>query len=245
MNESILKGKNCLITGATGSLGIHLAKELAKKGCNLFLISKTPSKLEDLAKQIESEYKNIIVQTEICDLRQSKEIQNTIGKVKDKFDSIDILVNSAGILQFSPFIETELDDFDAMFDINVKATYIFCREFAPGMIRNKWGRIVNIGSSSAYTGFKDTSLYCSSKHAVLGLTRSLFKELIEYNVRSICVSFGTLQSEMGKEVTKKHNLSSKTFLNPKEIAEYIVYTISFDDQLITDELVLNRIHEYD
>ena len=73
----------------------------------------------------------------------------------------------------------------------------------------------------------------------------MFRELIDYNVRAICVSFGALKSEMGKEVNRKYNLSPDTFMNPEEIAKYIVFTISFDDQLIADELVLNRIHEYD
>lgn len=245
MPKNILKDKNCLITGATGSLGVCITKELARKGCNLFLTSRTPDKLEDLKVQIETEFKNIKVFYETCNVEKNNEIYEVIKKAKSTFKTIDILINSAGIVQFDNLLNSTVDDFDSMFNINVRATFVFCKELAQDMIKKNWGRIVNIGSTSAYTGFSDSSLYCASKHAVLGLTRSLFKELIKYNVRPICISFGTLLSEMGGEVTRKYNLKPDTFIDPKEVAEYIVFAISFDDQMISNEVLLNRIHEYD
>jgi len=245
MPEKILKGKNCLITGATGSLGVYIAKELAKKGCNLFLTSRTSEKLKDLKKQIESEFDNVKVFYGVCNLKNDNEIYEVINKAKKTFGTIDILINSAGIVQFDSLPDSTIDDFDSMFDINVRATFIFCRELVQGMIKKNWGRIVNIGSTAAYNGFADTSLYCASKHAVLGFTRALFKELINYNIRPICISFGTLLSEMGKEVTRKVDLQPDTFIDPKEVAEYIVFAISFDGQMVSNEVLLNRIHEWD
>lgn len=245
MPNDILRGKNCLITGATGSLGICLAKELAKKGCNLFLTSNTLEKLKDLKAKIDLEFNDIKVFYGVCNVEKTDEIYDVIQNAKNSLKTIDILINSSGIVQFNSLIESTIKDFDSMFNINVRPTFIFCKELVPDMIRKNWGRIVNIGSTSAYTGFADTSLYCASKHAVLGFTRSLFKELINYNVRPICVSFGSLLSEMGKEVTRKHGLQPNTFIDPKEVAEYISFAISFDNQMIPDEILLNRIHEYD
>jgi 3-oxoacyl-[acyl-carrier protein] reductase len=243
MPENILKGKNCLITGATGFLGVCITKELAGKGCNLFLTSRTPEKLEDLKTQTETEFRDIEVFYKTCNVEKNNEIYEVIEKAKSTFKTIDILINSAGIVQFDNLLNSTVDDFESMFNINVRATFIFCKELVQDMIKNNWGRIVNIGSTSAYNGFANSSLYCSSKHAVLGFTRSLFKELINYNVRPICISFGTLLSEMGEEVTRKYNLKPDTFIDPKEVAEYIVFTISFDGQMVSNEVLLNRIHE--
>ncbi len=68
------------------------------------------------------------------------------------------------------------------------------------MVKNKWGRIVNVGSSSAYSGFRETSIYCASKHAILGLSRAIYNELKDYNVRTFCISPGSIKTEMGKQV---------------------------------------------
>ena len=105
------------------------------------------------------------------------------------------------------------------------------------MKKKKWGRIINIGSSSSYQGFSEGTIYCASKHALLGLSRSLFAELKEAKIRTFCISPGSIKTDMGKQ-DKKQNY--KTFLDPKEVAEYIVYSINFDKELVTEEIRLNR-----
>ena len=106
------------------------------------------------------------------------------------------------------------------------------------MIKSGWGRIVNFGSSSAYTGTRKTSLYCASKHAILGFSRALHEELKEYNIRTFCVSPAGVKTKMGKLI-ENHNFN--TFLNPKEIVEYVAFICSFDNEMISEEIRLNRI----
>ena len=105
------------------------------------------------------------------------------------------------------------------------------------MADRRWGRIINIGSSSAYAGFKNTAIYCASKHALLGLTRSLHDELRHRNVRCFCISPGSIKTEMGRSVTGQ---DLETFLDPQEIAEFVVHVASYDCSMITDEIRLNR-----
>ena len=101
----------------------------------------------------------------------------------------------------------------------------------------QWGRVVNIGSSSAFSGFKDTSIYCASKHALLGLSRALYQEMRDSNVRVISINPGSIKTEMGK---KSDDQEFSTFLNPEDIAKYLIFSIAIDSELIAEEIRLNR-----
>ena len=237
MNQ-ILCGKNCLITGATGGLGKEIAKEFAKNGCNLFLTGRNNDKLNSLKNELEND--QIKIDFEDADLSDDGEIQKLIEKVKNTFVNIDILVNCAGVFPVKLLSDSTIEDFEKCFGVNVKAAFVLCKEFSQGMISKKWGRIVNIASSSAYAGFKNTSIYCSSKHALLGLSRSLHSELKEHNVRTFCVSPGSIKTPMGKSVIGQNY---ETFLNPNEIAELIVRLVSFDNEMISQELQLSRMDQ--
>ena len=105
------------------------------------------------------------------------------------------------------------------------------------MKKKQWGRIVNLGSSSSYSGFKNGSIYCTSKHAILGFSRSLHSELKEDNIRVFCISPGSVKTKMAK---KSKDQNFETFLNPKQVAEFIVHAISYDNEMIADEIRLNR-----
>ena len=236
--KQILQGKNCLITGSTGGLGKEIAKEFAKNGCNLFLTGRNIEKLNSLKDELEKN--QIKIDFQQADLSDTDEIQKLFEKVKSTFSSIDILVNCAGVFPVKLLSDSTIDDFEKCFSVNVKAAFLLCKEFSQGMISKKWGRIVNIASSSAYAGFKNTSVYCSSKHALLGLSRSLHSELREHNVRIFCVSPGSIKTPMGKSVIGQ---SYETFLNPTEIAELIVHLISFDNEMVSHEIQLNRMNQ--
>ena len=239
MNQ-ILHGKNCLITGATGGLGKEIAKEFAKNGCNLFLTGRNNEKLSSLKNELENDVSEIKIDFEDADLSDADEIQKLIEKVKSTFANIDILVNCAGVFPVKSLSDSTVEDFENCFSVNVKAAFVLCKEFSQGMITKKWGRIVNIASSSAYAGFKNTSIYCSSKHALLGLSRSLHSELKEHNVRTLCVSPSSIKTSMGKSVIGQNY---ETFLNPNEIAELIVHLVSFDNEMISQEIQLSRMDQ--
>tara|TARA_Y100000385_G_scaffold160442_1_gene166552 strand:+ start:2265 stop:2978 length:714 start_codon:yes stop_codon:yes gene_type:complete len=232
----ILENKNCFITGATGGIGREIAFELASKKCNLFITSTNSNELLKLENLLKLKY-GISVYSKCGDLNLINDIDKIIESAKVNFKSFDILINSAGIFEIKSLKESTLQDFEKTFNINVRAPFIFCKEFMVDMRKNKWGRIVNIGSSSSYSGFENSSLYCSSKHALLGFSRSLQSELKHDNIRSFCVSPGSVNTEMGK---KAINQNSDTFIDPKELANLVSYIISYDDQMIIDEIRLNR-----
>lgn len=237
---NVLNNKNCFITGATGGLGREIAKQLIQNNCNLFLTARSEQKLKKLKSELDeintNNYK-IIYST--CDLTKDYQIKKTIKSIRKSLHHVDILVNCAGIFQIKSISQASLEDFDKILAVNIRAPFLFCKEFSLDMMKQKWGRIINIGSSSSYSGFKNGSIYCSSKHAMLGLSRSLFAESKEHNVRIYSVSPGSMKTKMAR---LSNDQDYETFLSPAEVAKYIEFIIQFDGNLISEEIRLNRIN---
>ena len=226
-----LEGKNCLITGATGSLGSKLATMLDALGCNLYL---TGTKIDKLVQLSESLCRKSHFSAE--DLSHESGAENLAQRVSCVLD-IDILINSAGAFSIDNIEDVSKKKFDKYMSINVRSPYRLCRYFCSGMKERRWGKIINVGSSSSYSGFKGGSLYCMTKHALLGMSRALFEELKEYNVQVSCVSPGSMQSEMAKISTDQ---DFSTFLRPEDVAAQIVNVLSMENNMVCNELRLNR-----
>ena len=229
--------QNCFLSGATGGLGLEIANELVKNGYNLFLTSKSEKSLKTLKNNLISINSNSEIHYCSGDLNQVSDIEKIIHNCRKHFSSIDILINCAGIFVVKSLKTSSLKDFETSFNVNCRAPFIFSKEFSKDMISKKWGRIVNIGSSSSYSGFKDTSIYCASKHAMLGLSRSLYNELKEKNVRTVCISPGSIKTPMGKKVK---NQNYEDFIDPKEISKILVSVIQLNNEMVIDEIRLNR-----
>ena len=238
MKRKVFKNKNCFISGATGGIGKSIAMKMAENECNLFLTSTNHTKLKNLKEEIISIYgKKTKIYYKDGDLNKIQDINNIITMAREKIHTVDILVNCAGIFLVKFLSDSNLDDFDKTFNLNIRAPFIFCKEFSEDMIKNGWGRIINIGSSSAYTGSKETSLYCASKHALLGFSRALHEELRKYNIRTYCISPAGVKTEMGKLIK---NQRFDTFIDPRELAEYVTFICSFDGEMVSEEIRLNR-----
>jgi len=234
--KNVLKNKNCLLTGATGGIGKELAKQLIKENCNLFLTSTNSKKLNKLKNELKCSKKTSIFYKS-SDFSDMNNISKLIKEIRNKMKKIDILINGAGIFKIKSISKSSIQDFDSIFNVNIKTPFILSKEFSKDMEKNNWGRIVNIGSSSSYSGFENGSLYCSSKHAILGLSRSLHSELKQKNIRVSCISPGSTQTKMGK-ISKEQDFS--TFLKPQDVARYIIFSLTFDDEMVIDEARLNR-----
>jgi len=230
--DSILRGKRCLLTGATGGLGRALATVLCAAGVDVFLTGRDEEALARFARQVGS------TRFAAADLGSTEEVLSVASKASDAVGGIDLLINNAGIFPIRPLGETSVVEFDACFDVNIRAPFLLCRHFAPRMAARGWGRIVNIASSSAYSGFRNTSIYCASKHALLGLSRALFDEYKGSGVRIFCVSPGSIRTAMGLTLVDQ---SPDSLLDPSEVATFIVDLISYDGTMTAEEVRLNRI----
>ncbi len=231
---NLFESKTALITGGTSGIGLEIARELASQKANIVLLYRDVLKYELVCSEIKK--LGVSVDGIRCDLSDEAEVRK-VQKIVSEI-SIDILVNSAGVFPIKSILNSTESDYDECFNVNVKAPFLLSKSVARQMVAKRWGRIINIGSSSCYNGSGETGLYCSSKHALLGLSRSLFKELKQYNIRTFNVSPGSTQTRMGVADTRQ---DFSTFITPQEVAKYVCFVASFDSEGVSEEIRINRI----
>lgn len=217
--------KSILITGATSGLGESLSLSLVDE-YRVFCIGRNEAKLKAL--------NSAGCHTLKIDFLKS---DSWIDQVKDFCPDVDILVNNAGIFPIKNLSQSSIEDYDNCFRVNVRAPYILMQLYLEKMKAKESGCVVNILSSSAYNGSKDTALYCASKHALLGLTRSAFLEYRGTGVNVCSVSPGSMQTPMGATDTRQ---DFSTFIETEEVTNFIKNLIKLNKSMVIDEVRLNR-----
>ncbi len=226
----VLNSKRALLTGATGGLGREIAKALARRGVRLFLSGRNEPALGELLRELSASGRT-------ADLMRVEEVEGLVESARQALGGVDVLVHSAGVFPVVPLAETSLETFDRCLAVNLRAAFLLARALAPSMAARRWGRIVLVGSSSAYSGFPDTSAYCASKHGLLGFSRALHEEFRRANVRTLCLSPASIKTPMGRTSIGQ---DFETFLDPSEVAAFVVDLISLDGAMIAEEVRLNR-----
>jgi len=228
--------RNALITGATGAIGFEIAKVLLKHEYNLFISGTNSIKLSNNIEYLRNVGPGEVFGT-LCDLKHTENVYSLISAANEKYKIFDVLVNSAGIFPQKSFLDISDLEINSIFNVNILSPFIITREIAKEMKKKNWGRIVNIGSSSSYSGFSGGSLYCATKHALLGFSRALHEELKHHNIRSFCISPSSTKSKMGEDTIGQ---DYTTFLDASDIAKYVAFAISFDSNIVTEEIFLKR-----
>jgi 3-oxoacyl-[acyl-carrier protein] reductase len=223
-----------VVTGAAGGIGSAVAVAFARKGARLVLSSRDKEALERTCQSVR-EAGAAGAECIAADLSMEKDIAllaQHLGR-----SSVDVLVNNAGVFPTGSFLDTDLARLDDCLAVNLRAPFALCHAVVPHMKSQAWGRIVNIGSSSAYAGIAGSSLYCTSKHALLGLSRAMHVELRGHGIRTYCISPGSVKTKMGLDVP---NQSFETFIEPEEVASAVLFAVEADGNLVCDEIRLNR-----
>jgi NAD(P)-dependent dehydrogenase (short-subunit alcohol dehydrogenase family) len=184
-----LFGKVAAVTGAGRGLGRAIALSLAKQGAKVALLSRTLAEVKQVAQEIEADGGQ--ARAYFCDVADAASISAAFEEVKGTVGGVDIFVASAGIAPSASFVKTDLGLWESTMRVNVTGAFLCAKAVIPGMLERKWGRVIFIASTAAKKGYAYTSAYCASKHAVLGLTRSMAIELAESGVtiNSICPGF--------------------------------------------------------
>jgi len=235
VNETRLAGKSCLITGATGGIGVWLCREMAARGCRLFLTGTSAGALAETARC--SDLEGAVDGWVAADLGEEGAVSSVVTAVGDVMEKVDVIIHSAGVFPVEAVEDLTAEGIQRCLAVNLQSFMILSAALAPAMADRGWGRIVAIGSSSAYAGFARTSVYCASKHGLLGFCRALNDELRSNGVRVITVSPGSVKTEMGRLVEGQ---DFSTFIEPEEVARAVVQAMELDGSMAVDELRLNR-----
>ncbi|MEZ7498866.1 3-ketoacyl-ACP reductase [Flavobacterium sp. Arc3] len=214
-----LKNKNALITGAGKGIGKAIAIALAKEGVNVILMSRTQSDLDEVADEVNKlGVKSLAVTVDVADMSS---VDTAVAEALDKFKTIDILINSAGIAAFGKFLELEPKTWERIIQVNLMGTYYITRAVLPNMIERQTGDIINISSTAGLKGNALTSAYSASKFALLGLTESLMQEVRKHNIRVTALTPSTVATEMAKDL-KLTDGNPENVMQAEDVAELIV-----------------------
>ena len=221
--------KTALITGATSGIGRATAFEFAKHGLNLILCGRRQERLDSIKKDLEQFTE---VHTLNFDVRDKSAISNALIDLPEGFQQIDILINNAGNAHGKDSIqEGDLDDWDAMIDINVKGLLYVSRIIIPQMVERNNGHVINIGSSAGREVYPKGNVYCASKFAVHAITEGMRQDLNPYNVKVSSINPGMVKTEFSKVRFKGDQNADDAYkgykaLLPEDIAEIIYFTVS-------------------
>lgn len=221
--------KTALITGATSGIGRATAGEFAKQGIDLILCGRRQERLDSIKKALEGP---VSIHTLCFDVRDKKAAFEAIGSLPEDFKTIDILINNAGNAHGLDPIQTgDVDDWDAMVDINVKGLLYVSKAIIPQMTARQSGHIINIGSSAGKEVYPKGNVYCASKHAVLALTEGMRIDLNPFGIKVGAISPGLVETEFSQVRFKGDAVADTIYkgykaLQPEDIAEIIYFAVS-------------------
>lgn len=208
-----LKNKIAIVTGATSGIGEGIATLFAKEGASVVIVGRNEERGNKVVRNMEkSGGEAFFIQ---ADVTKEEEVAAVVTETINQYGAIDILVNNAGVVFSGSIVETDVSNWQRIYETNVTSTYLFCHSVIPYMIEKKSGSIINIASEAGVKGLKNRAAYCAAKAAVIGLTKAMAVDHSPLGVRINAISPGTIETPMVENVINSHS-------NPEEMrAEFI------------------------
>ena len=238
----MLKGKNVIVTGATRGIGREIALTLAQNGANIAMNYRNlNSEVEDLINEIKSFGVDALAIK--CDVSSTNEVENFVKEVKDHYNTIDVLANNAGITKDGLILRMKEEDFDYVLDVNLKGTFNTTKSISSIMVRQKYGKIINISSVVGIAGNAGQCNYAASKAGVIGFSKSVARELASRNINVNVVAPGYINTDMTKNLPDKvkeeiiKSIPMKKIGNPKEVANLVLFLSSNLSDYITGQVI--------
>jgi 3-oxoacyl-[acyl-carrier protein] reductase len=229
-----LNGKTALITGASGSIGRSITKKLHGLGAHVFISGSNEEKLVELGKELENNYT-----IKPCNLSDIKAAEQLIADI----EKLDILVCNAGINRDNLAIRMTDEDFSAVIDINLKTNFVLNREAIKKMMKNRYGRIINISSVVGVSGNPGQANYCASKAGLIGMSKSLAYEVASRGITVNAVAPGFITSNMTDALTDTQKemivqkIPAKVLGTPDDVANVVVFLASAESSYITGQTI--------
>jgi len=236
MNNFDLNDRVAIVTGGAQGFGFAIAKRFISSGAKVIIWDINEEVCKEAVKEIDS--KNCTYK--IVDVRNFKSVSNSILEVDKKFGKIDIFINNAGISGLNTTVEEyPLDEWLRIIELNLNAVFYCCKAIVPFMVKNNYGRIVNISSIAGKEGNPNACAYSSSKAGVIGLTKSLGKELALNNIAVNCVTPAVAKTKIIEQQTKKFTkyilskIPRNRFAEVDELANMVTWLSSEENSFST------------
>lgn len=238
----MIKNKNAIVTGGTRGIGREIARTLAQNGANIAINYRNYS--EEIGKLVE-ELKSFGVKVLAvkCDVSKEEEVSNFVKEVKNNFERIDILVNNAGITKDGLIIRMSEKDFNDVIDINLKGTFNTTKAVSAVMVKQRYGKIINISSVVGVTGNAGQCNYAASKAGVIGFSKSVARELAARNINVNVIAPGYINTDMTSVLPEKvkeevlKTIPMKKIGDPKEVANLALFLSSNLSDYITGQVI--------
>ena len=231
-----LEGKKALITGASGGIGKEIAKVLIEHNAEVCISGRNHEELNALKKSLG---KKCHVVT--CDLSKKDEIIELIKKADEFMGYIDILVNNAGITKDNIFLRMSENAWEDVLIVNLNSTFNILKLITKGMVKRKYGRIINISSVVGVTGGAGQVNYSASKAGLIGLTKSLSQEIATRNITVNCIAPGFIETPMTEKLDDKrkdailNSIPMNRIGKPKDLSSAIIFLASQESSYITGQ----------
>ncbi len=236
-----LSGQNAVVTGASQGLGRAIAIELGAAGAKVACVARNAEKLADTVKAISEAGGQ--AEAIPCDVSNGESIEAVVEKVVTEWGSIDILVNNAGITRDTLLPAMSDEQWDDVINVNLRGTFLFTRAASQRMMRKRYGRIINISSVSGLIGNAGQTNYSASKAGVIGMTRSLAKELGKRKVTVNAVAPGFIASEMTDKLGEtilgevKKRIPANRIGTPEDVAACVLFLASGAASYVTGQVL--------
>ncbi len=231
-----LDGEVALVTGAGRGIGKAVAEMLAGAGAHVVCAARTETEIAATADSIcaaggkASHYP--------CDVSKEKQVTEMFQRVRKKLRRVDILVNNAGLGIFGELSQFKTDDFERLVDVNLRGTFLACREAMQIMTKQKSGYIINVSSVMGFRGYENQSIYAAAKHGVMGMTKSLAVEAQEHGIRVSAILPGGVDTDMAHQA--RPDLDPSILMQPEDIAQAVEYLLSLSDRAAVDQIYVRR-----
>lgn len=229
-----LTGKTAVITGATGGIGGEIAKALAAQGAKVAISGRNKEKLDALTKEIGNDAVSIV-----ADLSNADGIDALIKAADEKLGQIDILVNNAGLTRDNLSMRMKEEEWNEVLDVNLTAPFMLAKACQRGMMKRRYGRIINISSVVGTTGNPGQCNYVASKAGLMGWTKAMAQEIASRGITVNCVAPGFISTAMTDALTDDQKTKINSTIpagrmgSPEEIASAVAYLASDEAAYIT------------